>query len=219
MSVARFPDLRTWLDARRRDVDAGLDRWLPQPPLAPLVVSDAMRYSVMAGGKRLRPLLVMAAAEAVAERAGSPALADLALPAACAVEMIHTYSLVHDELVAMEDGMLLRRRRRHGSPGKEGLGRWTLRSRRAEAGSRPNRRRLRPARAAETSVARHHRRCRRRVRKVGGQALDSGRNAGGTPLDGEALTGMHAKSRRAYPRFVGGGRGAGGRVSGRRGRD
>jgi geranylgeranyl diphosphate synthase, type II len=104
--------VRTWLDTRRKDVDAALERWLPAPPQAPASVCDAMRYSVMAGGKRLRPLLVLAAAEAVAVRHGhSPDTAlPLALPAACAIELIHTYSLVHDDLPAMDDDTLRRGR-------------------------------------------------------------------------------------------------------------
>src|SRR5947208_2252801 len=65
-----------------------------------------MRYSVFAGGKRLRPVLTLAAAEAVS---GSEA-ARLALPAACAIEMIHTYSLIHDDLPAMDNDTLRRGR-------------------------------------------------------------------------------------------------------------
>jgi geranylgeranyl pyrophosphate synthase len=68
-----------------------------------------MRYSLLAGGKRLRPLLVLAAAEGVAGPDAPRARAD-ALPAACAVEMIHTYSLVHDDLPAMDDDSLRRGR-------------------------------------------------------------------------------------------------------------
>jgi len=64
-----------------------------------------MRYSVFAGGKRLRPVLTLAAAEAVDRRAS-----DLALPAACAIEMIHTYSLIHDDLPAMDNDTLRRGR-------------------------------------------------------------------------------------------------------------
>ena len=110
MTTAATAELRTWLDARRRDVDAALDRWLPSPPSAPPTVCEAMRYSVMAGGKRLRPILVLAAAEAVAERTGMPAATSLALPAACAVEFVHTYSLVHDDLPAMDNDTLRRGR-------------------------------------------------------------------------------------------------------------
>jgi geranylgeranyl pyrophosphate synthase len=101
-----------WLESRRRDVDAALDRFLPSAPDAPATVCEAMRYSVMAGGKRLRPLLVLAAAEAIAGRKGEPAevATNLALPAACAVELIHTYSLVHDDLPAMDNDTLRRGR-------------------------------------------------------------------------------------------------------------
>jgi geranylgeranyl diphosphate synthase type II len=67
-------------------------------------LAEAMRYSLMAGGKRLRPNLCLAAAEAVS---GS---SDAALPAACALEMIHTYSLIHDDLPAMDDDQLRRGR-------------------------------------------------------------------------------------------------------------
>ena len=72
-----------------------------------------MRYSLFAGGKRLRPLLALAAAEAVAaarRRRTSRARAALALPAACALELIHTYSLVHDDLPAMDNDALRRGR-------------------------------------------------------------------------------------------------------------
>jgi geranylgeranyl pyrophosphate synthase len=104
--------LAAFLSAGREEIDTALARYLPQPPHAPAVVVDAMRYSVMAGGKRLRPLLALAAAEAAAP-AGSVSSADarqLALPAACAIEMIHTYSLIHDDLPAMDDDTLRRGR-------------------------------------------------------------------------------------------------------------
>ena len=83
-------DLRTWLETRRREVDVALGHVLPSAPQAPAAVCDAMRYSVMAGGKRLRPMLVLAAAEAVAERNGIDiaAVVALAMPAACAIEAI-----------------------------------------------------------------------------------------------------------------------------------
>ena len=101
-----------WLDARRRTIDAALERFLPAPPAAPAILCEAMRYSVMAGGKRLRPLLALAAAEAVAPKTGlsADAAVELALPAACALEFIHTYSLVHDDLPAMDDDTLRRGR-------------------------------------------------------------------------------------------------------------
>jgi geranylgeranyl pyrophosphate synthase len=105
-------ELRTWLDARRADVDAALDKSLPSSPNAPARVCEPMRYSVMAGGKRLRPMLVLASAEAIFERAGEDPrdVLPLAMPAACAVEMIHTYSLVHDDLPAMDNDTLRRGR-------------------------------------------------------------------------------------------------------------
>jgi geranylgeranyl diphosphate synthase, type II len=97
--------LQTFLDRTRVEVDAALERWLPKPPACPEIISEAMRYSVFAGGKRLRPALTLAAAEAI-DRAAS----HLALPAACAIEMIHTYSLIHDDLPAMDDDTLRRGR-------------------------------------------------------------------------------------------------------------
>ncbi|MDP2056093.1 MAG: polyprenyl synthetase family protein [Acidobacteriota bacterium] len=101
-----------YVDARRRDVEAALVQHLPAPPATPAVVADAMRYSLMAGGKRLRPLLVLAGAEAVAQALGGSEAAarDAAMPAACALEMIHTYSLIHDDLPSMDDDDLRRGR-------------------------------------------------------------------------------------------------------------
>jgi geranylgeranyl pyrophosphate synthase len=99
-----------YLEARRREVESALVRYLP--PDIPQVVSDAMRYSLLGGGKRLRPLLAIAGAEAVAQAMASSEAAarDLAMPAACALEMIHTYSLIHDDLPAMDDDALRRGR-------------------------------------------------------------------------------------------------------------
>jgi geranylgeranyl pyrophosphate synthase len=93
-------------------VEAALDRLLPRPPACPAVVADAMRYSVMAGGKRLRPILALAAADAVARarREDADQARTLALPAACALELLHTYSLIHDDLPAMDDDALRRGR-------------------------------------------------------------------------------------------------------------
>lgn len=89
-----------------------LDHILPRAPECPAIVADAMRYSVMAGGKRVRPILVLAAADGVARASGAdPGEARrLALPAACALELIHTYSLIHDDLPAMDDDDLRRGR-------------------------------------------------------------------------------------------------------------
>jgi len=101
-----------WLEARKADVEAALERLSPQAPGVPDVIAGAMRYSLLGGGKRLRPLLAIAAAEAAAQAAGSSEAAarDLALPAACALEMIHTYSLIHDDLPSMDDDELRRGR-------------------------------------------------------------------------------------------------------------
>lgn len=104
--------LAAFLERTRTLVDAALDRHLSQPPACPPLVSEAMRYSLFAGGKRLRPTLTLAAADAVARRDGRDAAAALAdaMPAACAVEMIHTYSLIHDDLPAMDNDTLRRGR-------------------------------------------------------------------------------------------------------------
>ena len=90
-------DLEPYLQSRRVLVDAALERFLPPESTAPPAVHRAMRYSVLAGGKRLRPILVIAGAEAVGGHA------DMVLPSACALELIHTYSLIHDDLPAMDD--------------------------------------------------------------------------------------------------------------------
>ncbi len=86
-------------DLRRaaKAVDRALDRWLPRAETPPERLHEAIRYAVFGGGKRLRPVIALWACEAN----GGPA-AD-AMPAACALEMIHTYSLVHDDLPAMDD--------------------------------------------------------------------------------------------------------------------
>ena len=90
-------DLQAYLAERRALVDTALERHLPSEAAPPLTIHRAMRYSVMAGGKRLRPILVIAGAEAVG------GAATMVMPTACALEMIHTYSLIHDDLPAMDD--------------------------------------------------------------------------------------------------------------------
>lgn len=100
----------TSLDELRRIVETALEQSLPAT--APTPILDAMRYGLLGGGKRLRPCLTLATAEAVAIRDNAP-LGDaraLALPAACALEFIHSYSLVHDDLPAMDDDVLRRGR-------------------------------------------------------------------------------------------------------------
>jgi geranylgeranyl diphosphate synthase type II len=101
-----------YLRARRAEVDAALESALPGPPGCPQIVFDAMRYSLMAGGKRLRPILCLASADAVASRTGADVgkARALAMPAACALEMIHTYSLIHDDLPAMDNDTMRRGR-------------------------------------------------------------------------------------------------------------
>jgi geranylgeranyl diphosphate synthase, type II len=97
--------LAGFVERARASVDSALERYLPTPPTCPPLVSEAMRYSVFAGGKRLRPLLTLAAADAIVEHEDAAAL-----PAACAIELIHTYSLIHDDLPAMDDDTLRRGR-------------------------------------------------------------------------------------------------------------
>jgi geranylgeranyl diphosphate synthase, type II len=112
--LSGFRTLQEYVDSRRSLVEAAIERFLPSPPACPPIIAEAMRYAVLGGGKRLRPILTLAAAEAVAGvRHGSDIPAhtlELALPAACAIEMIHTYSLVHDDLPAMDDDDLRRGR-------------------------------------------------------------------------------------------------------------
>src|SRR5881296_3531823 len=88
-------------------VEAALERFLPSEGIAPQRLHDAMRYAVLGGGKRIRPLLAFAAGEA---SVGEPVSADPARLeiAACAVECIHAYSLVHDDLPCMDDDVLRR---------------------------------------------------------------------------------------------------------------
>ncbi len=89
--------LDAYIASRCRRVDAALDRFLPKARVKPVTIHKAMRYSLFAGGKRLRPVLCLAAAEACGGREEN------ALPLACAVECIHTYSLIHDDLPCMDD--------------------------------------------------------------------------------------------------------------------
>ncbi len=95
-------DLKAYAKAQASRVDRALGRFLPSANTRPKTLHEAMRYSVFAGGKRLRPILCLAAAEACG---GDD---ELALPAACAVECVHTYSLIHDDLPCMDDDDLRR---------------------------------------------------------------------------------------------------------------
>ena len=104
MTSAVAVPLAEYLESRRVAVDAALDACLPKVPDVPESLAAAMQYAVFPGGKRLRPMLVLLAAEA-ADGAESAAM-----PAACAVELVHCYSLVHDDLPAMDDDDLRRGR-------------------------------------------------------------------------------------------------------------
>lgn len=90
-------DLKPYLKEKIALVDAALEQYLPGEQERPQSIHQAMRYSVFAGGKRVRPVLMLAACEAVGGQIAA------AMPAACAMEMIHTYSLIHDDLPAMDD--------------------------------------------------------------------------------------------------------------------
>ncbi|ABL00011.1 polyprenyl synthetase family protein [Pelobacter propionicus] len=90
-------DLKAYLKEQCARVDAALDSYLPRETELPHSLHKAMRYSVFAGGKRVRPILMLAACQAVGGDT------EVAIPAACAMEMIHTYSLIHDDLPAMDD--------------------------------------------------------------------------------------------------------------------
>lgn len=103
LNTAAHWDARTlagWSEPHLANVEAALSRWVGVD--APVLLGDAMRYAVLDGGKRLRPLLVLAASEAVG---GNKAAA---LRAACATELIHAYSLVHDDLPCMDNDVLRR---------------------------------------------------------------------------------------------------------------
>jgi geranylgeranyl diphosphate synthase type II len=89
--------LEEYLDRQRQRIEASLDALLPASDSCPPLLVEAIRYSVFAGGKRLRPILLLAATEAVE---GDPTAV---LPAACALEYVHTYSMIHDDLPAMDN--------------------------------------------------------------------------------------------------------------------
>ena len=103
-----------YLASSGRASTRALDALLPQPPACPQLIADAMRYSLMAGGKRLRPCSPWRQPKPIAGPPGpttrAAARGERSLPAACAVEMIHTYSLIHDDLPAMDDDTLRRGR-------------------------------------------------------------------------------------------------------------
>lgn len=94
-------ELKSYIKQKGRIIDAALDAMIEESRLSP-ALAEAMKYSLMAGGKRIRPVLCLAACEAVGGELQK------ALIAACALEMIHTYSLIHDDLPAMDDDELRR---------------------------------------------------------------------------------------------------------------
>jgi geranylgeranyl pyrophosphate synthase len=201
-------DLPLYLDLLRRVVDDGLTRALPDPGVAPAVIVEAMRYPLAGGGKRLRPCLTLAVADALAS--GTPLEhADarlLALPFACAIELVHTYSLVHDDLPAMDNDTLRRGRPTTHVIYGDGLavlaGDGLLTEAFALASRSPSP--VVPAGAPGLSADRRLRGVQALARAagaagmVGGQAIDlvaAGRVLGAVaaPLESNALEDMHAR--------------------------
>src|ERR1041384_7310608 len=90
-------NIKDYRENKRMEVDRYLDQVTPPVATPPTTLHESMRYSLMAGGKRVRPILAIAAAEAVGQLA--PGL----MPVACSLELIHTYSLIHDDLPAMDN--------------------------------------------------------------------------------------------------------------------
>src|ERR1700676_3628212 len=96
--------LAEYMAAEQKAVDAALNRWVPREDENPATIHRAMRYSLFAGGKRIRPLLALAAADAV------PGASAGVESVACSLELIHTYSLIHDDLPALDNDDLRRGR-------------------------------------------------------------------------------------------------------------
>src|SRR6202161_1364389 len=96
--------LAAYMERQQKAVEAALDRWVPGEDENPATIHRAMRYSLFAGGKRVRPILAMAAAESVSD---TPTGIE---SAACSLELIHTYSLIHDDLPALDNDDLRRGR-------------------------------------------------------------------------------------------------------------
>ena len=97
-------NLVDYIAYQQKRVDSALDKWVPAETVAPATIHKAMRYSLFAGGKRVRPLLAIAAAEAVSDSIEGVE------NAACSLELIHTYSLIHDDLPALDNDDLRRGR-------------------------------------------------------------------------------------------------------------
>jgi len=90
-------DIQEYIIAKKKIIDKALDKYLPASSLKPQVIHRAMRYSVFPGGKRIRPVFTIAAFEACGGKG------DLAIPVACGIELIHSYTLVHDDLPCMDN--------------------------------------------------------------------------------------------------------------------
>jgi geranylgeranyl pyrophosphate synthase len=185
----------TSLDELRRELEAALERALPAHAPAPIL--DAMRYGAMGGGKRLRPCLTLATAEAVASRDNQSldAARAAAMPGACAIEFIHSYSLVHDDLPAMDDDVMRRGRPTthvvHGDGMAVLAGDGLLTHAFAVLAAVPDRARAARVIALVAEAAGPS-------GMVGGQAIDlvaAGRvpSVPATPLDADALRDMHAR--------------------------
>ena len=103
--MAEPVEIQDYLRERRATIDQALDAHLPADTVRPTQIHEAMRYAVLGGGKRIRPIITLAAADACG------ATTDPLVKASCALELIHTYSLVHDDLPAMDDDDLRRGRK------------------------------------------------------------------------------------------------------------
>jgi geranylgeranyl pyrophosphate synthase len=200
------PPLDAYLASLRAAIDDGLERALAAVD-APPALAGPVRYSLISPGKRLRPCLTLAAAEAAGRRLGvSPEVARaLSLPAACAVEMIHSYSLVHDDLPAMDNDALRRGRPTTHVVYGDGLailaGDGLLTDAFAVLAADPS-----PAAPPGAPAAPAERRVRALAAlaraagsagMVGGQAIDlaaaGARDAGASPLDADELEDMHLR--------------------------
>jgi geranylgeranyl diphosphate synthase, type II len=195
--MTQVASLADYLVARRAQIDTALERYLPAPPACPSGVYEAMRYSLRAGGKRLRPILTLAAAETVAGGTGriaSDHAVEVALPAACAIEFIHTYSLIHDDLPAMDDDSLRRGQPTNHIVHGEGMailaGDGLLTEAFALMAAEPQDPALAPRklRAIHTVAS-----AAGAVGMVGGQAIDLLAVGSASSFDAESLQDMHAR--------------------------
>ncbi len=196
------PPFAAYVEHQRARVDRALEGCLPRPPACPPLIAEAMRYSVMAGGKRLRPVLTLASAEAIAWAGGGDE-ADLArvagysIPAACAIELIHTYSLIHDDLPSMDNDTLRRGRPTLHVVHGEGIAILAGDGLLADAFSLMARE---PADEGDADVTSRKLRVIQLVADaagsqgmVGGQAVDLQAAGRRGSLDGDALKAMHAR--------------------------